>query len=197
MNADDSNSIQMTAPQTAAQLKGLRDFFSAANATELAHAYAYLADWVSEPAPDVADWQTVEFAFNRLFVGPRAPIAPPFASVYLEAEPQLMGQSTLKVRRIYELIGLQSPAQNVIPDDHISYELDAVRQLTVAQISPPSAELAATRDYFLTEHMSRWLPQFVDRVRADQALPEAVGFVIDRLEDWLTRELSSISVLSD
>lgn len=187
----------MTDPQTTAQLKGLRDFFSARNAAELEVAYAYLADWVSQPAPAVTDWQVVEFAFNRLFVGPRTPLAPPFASIYLEPEPQLMGQSTRQVRQIYELAGLQSPLKNIIPEDHLSFELDAYRQLSIALVGVPSAELTALRRYFLNRHLRRWLPQFISRVRSAEATPQAIHFVIDCLEALLAQELGlpdSVSV---
>jgi TorA maturation chaperone TorD len=183
----------MTDPRTAAQLKGLRDFFSARNAAELGEAYDYLADWVSRPAPVVTHWQQVEFAFNRLFVGPKAPIAPPFASVYLEPEPQLMGQSTRHVRQIYELAGLQSPLKNIVPEDHLSFELDAYRQLCIAISGVPSAELTALRQYLLNRHLRRWLPQFISRMRSAEATPEAIHFVVDCLEAWLAQELSAPS----
>ncbi|MCG3207567.1 MAG: Tat proofreading chaperone DmsD [Anaerolineae bacterium] len=181
----------MTDPQTIAQLKAMRDFFVARNAAELAAAYTYLADWVSQPAPAVTDWQAVEFGFNRLFVGPKAPLAPPFASVYLEPEPQLMGQSTLHVRQIYQLVGLESPWKNVIPEDHIGFELDAYRQLRVAAQQVQSHELHALLNYFLTRHLNIWLPRFARRVKTAAAVPAAINFVVDCLAAWLTHELST------
>lgn len=179
----------MTNPQTAAQLKGLRDFFNARNAAELRTAYTYLADWVDRPAPAVADWQAVEFAFNRLFIGPKAPVAPPFASVYLEPEPQLMGRSTLQVRQLYALVGLQFQDKNVIPEDHISFELDVCRQLTIALTTVDSAELRALYDYFLNRHLGRWLPDFIHHVRTAAAVPDAIRFVTDCLDGWLAQAL--------
>jgi TorA maturation chaperone TorD len=180
----------MIHPQTTAQLKGLRDFFIAPSAAELSVAYDYLADWVAQPAPTVVDWQTVEFAYNRLFVGPKAPLAPPFASVYLEPEPQLMGKSTMQVRQIYALVGLESPLKNRMPEDHISFELDAYRQLCVALTEVRSAELTGLRTYFLNRHLYRWLPQFISRVRQTDDVPVAIHFVVDCLGDWLAKELS-------
>ncbi len=180
----------MSDPQTIAQLKAMRDFFSARNATELAAAYTYLADWVSQPAPVVTDWQPVEFAFNRLFVGPKTLLAPPFASVYLEPEPQLMGQSTLQVRQIYQLVGLESPWKNIIPEDHLSFELDAYRQLSIAAQQVQSKELQALQDYLLTRHLNIWLPQFIERVKTAVSVPAAIIFVVECLAAWLNRELS-------
>lgn len=180
----------MINPQTAAQLKGLRDFFNARNAAELRTAYTYLADWVERPAPVVVDWQAVEFAFNRLFVGPKAPVAPPFASIYLEPEPQLMGQSTLQVRQLYALAGLQFRDKNIIPEDHISFELDVCRQLTLALTAVDSAELRMLYDYFVHRHLHGWLPQFIHHVHTADAVPNAIYFVIDCLDGWLTHEVS-------
>lgn len=177
----------MTDPQSMARLEAIRDFFVARNARELAAAYARLAD-LEPAAPTVADWQQVEFAFNRLFVGPRSPVAPPFASVYLEAEPQLMGASTLKIRQMYELVGLASPRKNVIPDDHLSFELDAYRQLCLAQQQLAAGELIALRDYLLNRHLARWLPLFINRVNAAPAVPEAIRFVLNCLDQWLSQE---------
>lgn len=181
----------MTDLYTAFQMKALSRFFAAQNATDLQAAYIDLADWVQQPAPDVKDWQAVEFSFNRLFVGPKAPIAPPFASVYLEAEPQLMGPSTLRVREIYALAGLQSPLKNKVPEDHISYELDCLRQFSVALNQIPSAEMGALRDYLLFDHLQHWLPTFINRIRQAEDVHEAILFVVDCLAGWLERELAN------
>lgn len=181
----------MTDLYTAFQMKALSRFFAAQNATELQAAYADLTDWVQEPAPEVEAWQAVEFSFNRLFVGPKAPIAPPFASVYLEAEPQLMGPTTMRVREIYELAGLQSPLKNRIPEDHISYELDCLRQFSVALNQIPSPEMNAMRDYLLFNHLQRWLPSFIKRIRGADNVHQAILFVVDCLAAWLERELEN------
>lgn len=178
-------------PYTNFQLKAVSQFFAAKNAAELQSAYAELTTWVNKPAPIVTDWQAVEFSFNRLFVGPKAPVAPPFASVYLEAEPQLMGQTTMQVRKIYELAGLQSPLKNKIPEDHISYELDGYRQFSVALNQIPSTEMSAMRDYLLTSHLQKWLPIFIDRIRSTPNVHEAILFVVDCLDVWLKGEMEN------
>lgn len=167
----------------------LRDFFMAQNAAGLAAAYSHLA-----AAPPVPDWQNVEFAFNRLFVGPKAPIAPPFASIYLEPEPQLMGRSTLNVRYLYQMIGLTSPKQNSLPDDHLGLELDAYYQLQTVLSQVSSAELMALQEYFLIGHLNRWLPKFISRVKAAPDTPVPIIFVVDQLNAWLQAEVASLKV---
>lgn len=177
-----------------ATLAALRDFFMAQNAAGLAAAYSHLAAARQQAAPPLADWQNVEFAFNRLFVGPKAPSAPPFASVYLEPEPQLMGRSTLNIRYLYQMMGLTSPWQNSLPDDHISLELDAYYQLqtVLSQVNP--AELTALREYFLLSHLDRWLPKFISRVKTAPDTPAPIIFVVDCLNAWLQAEVSSLKV---
>lgn len=168
-------------------LAALRDFFIAPNAAALSQAYDLLSA-SCPPAPHVDDWRPLEFAFNRLFVGPRAPLAPPFASVYLDPEPQLMGQTTLKVRHLYQMAGLSSPWQGSVPDDHLSLELDAYYQLSSALGRVSSAEGQAVQRYFLEQHLARWLPRFIERVRGAPGLPEAIEFVIKQLDAWLDKE---------
>lgn len=181
----------MTDLHTISQLKALSNFFAARNAAELEAAYHELTAWVQQPAPVVASWQAVEFSFNRLFVGPRAPVAPPFASVYLEAEPQLMGRSTMQVRDLYELAGLQSPLKNKVPEDFISYELDGLRQLSVALSQVPSTEMGDIRHFLLHNHMQQWLPRFIDRIRSTEGVHEAILFVVDCLAACLMLETAN------
>jgi TorA maturation chaperone TorD len=69
--------------------------------------------------------------------------------------------------------------------------LDACRQLTVALADVPSVELAGLQRYFIHRHLGRWLPQFISRVRAAEAVPPVIHFVFDCLESWLARELSA------
>jgi putative dimethyl sulfoxide reductase chaperone len=172
------------------QMRALSLFFAAKNRAELEAAYTDLTNWVRQPAPVVDDWQAVEFSFNRLFVGPKAPVAPPFASVYLEAEPQLMGASTMRVREIYQLAGLQSPLKNKVPEDHISYELDCLRQFSVALNQIPSNEMSGMRDYLLSS-MQRWLPLLIQRIRSAENVHAAILFVVDCLDAWLAREVEN------
>lgn len=177
-----------------AALAALRDFFMAQNATDLAAAYDRLAPSAPQAAPVVLDWPAVEFAFNRLFVGPKALLAPPFASVYLEPEPQLMGRSTLNVRYLYQMMGLISPWQNSLPDDHLGLELDAYYQLQIVISQVNSAELKALQEYFLLNHLNRWLPQFSNRVKTAPEVPAPLIFVVDQLNAWLQAEVSRLKV---
>ncbi len=165
-------------------LAALQRFFVAAHGDEMAAAYEQLALVADEPAPYVDDWRQVEFAFNRLFVGPKALLAPPYASVYLEPQPQLMGRTTLQIRELYTLLDLNSPWKNVVPDDHISLELDAYRQLLAAEAVTQTPELDMARTY-LGAHLRRWLPSFIARIQQAGVTPPAIWFVAARLAAWV------------
>lgn len=171
--------------------EGLRDFFLARNGYDLVRAFGVLSIYRPEKAPTVDDWKKVEFSFNRLFVGPRALQAPPFASVYLDPEPQLMGQTTVKIRQVYQLLGLTSPWKNKIPDDHLSLELDGYRQLKTALTDVDSEELQAVQQYYL-KHFQAWIFTFVDRVKKTEDVPGAIIFVVELLAEWLQYELKTV-----
>ncbi len=153
----------MTNPS--ARLHDLSRFFFAATAADLREAYEALAA-SGLALPPVSDWAEAAFCFNRLFVGPKALAAPPYATVYLDGDAtRLMGASTARVRQLYDMLGLTSPWENKIPDDHIAFELDALWQISHALQSVVSPQLKDAQAY-LHEHLRAWVPAFVERIRA-------------------------------
>ncbi len=166
-------------------LSALRDFFVAPHAEALEKAYRSLAMAFPRVVHEKDDWGVLAFAFNRLFVGPGPVVAPPFASVYLDDEPFVMGKTTLKVRQIYEMVGLRSPWHGAVPDDHIALELDACLHMHLNLQKRPSSQLEALYAYFITEHMMQWVPQFIDKVTHEEDVPEPILWVCRRLSHWL------------
>ncbi len=169
----------------------LRDFFISRDASEMAQAYRSIMEAVETPAPIPEDWESIEFAYNRLFVGPKAILAPPYASVYLDSEPQIMGVSTMRARQIYGMLGLTSPWKGSLPDDHLSLELDASIHLKTALSKSDSEEMKALWHYFLIDHLGLWIPRFVKRIQAGKSVPKAILFAADQLMDWLGKEIST------
>jgi putative dimethyl sulfoxide reductase chaperone len=169
-----------------ATLAALRNFFLAGSGEELTSACIALANTKGKPT-DMGDmdWEEAEFAFNKLFVGPMALQAPPYASYYLEAEPQLMGENTLKVRRLYDMAGLISPLQGHLPDDHLGVELDAALGLLSTTERLDAQEPRALWRYFLHDHLQTWLPQFLNQARSAETGHPAVDLALDHLEAWL------------
>jgi putative dimethyl sulfoxide reductase chaperone len=171
----------------------LRDFFVARDAAEMEKAYRSLAT----AAPEVEEWKAVEFAFNRLFVGPGPVAAPPYASIYIDNEPFVMGETTLKIRRLYEMIGLRSPWSGTVPDDHISLELDACIHMHQGLRQSSSDQLKVLYDYFLSEHVSQWIPKFIDTVTQADEVPDPILRVCRELSAWLARESARHSELPE
>ena len=166
-------------------MTALRDFFAAPNTEVLEKAYRSLAMAFPRVVAEKDDWNVLTFVFNRLFVGPGPVVAPPYASVYIDDEPFVMGETTLKVRKIYEMVGLRSPWYGAVPDDHIALELDACLHMHLNLQERPSSQLEALYAYFITEHMMQWVPQFIDKVSQEEDVPEPILWVCRRLSHWL------------
>ncbi len=172
----------------------LRDFFIANRASEIADACITLSgECANSISLAATDWQAVEFAFNKLFVGPQAILAPPFASVYLESEPHVMGATTLMVRRLYQTVGLVSPWQGKIPDDHIALELDACLHMRMGLLKSGSSPLGDIYSFFLNEHMARWIPAFTVKINEAREAPLVIGWVSRELDNWLACERQMVA----
>jgi len=174
-----------------APIEALRDFFAATDAGGLKDAAERVAAGFGAEIPADTDWTAVEYEFNRLFVGPAAVPAPPFASAWSETDRALMGRATMEARQTYHRLGLAVPAEGVVPDDHLSYELEAVLAMkSMPAASGPSADpgLAELHAWFVGEHLARWLPPFVETVRAHASAGGVVAMAADALAEWFTSE---------
>ncbi len=195
-------------------LIALRDFFAARDGAALAAALAALGSAAAPAqrvmAPPAAGPDDIEFAFNRLFVGPGALDAPPYASVYLDTESRLMAESTRQAAAVYDALGLHSPLSGSLPDDHIALELDAL--VAFAELREGSerndrphgrsqpwrgAELDALWRWFLCEHVARWVPPFLERVRAARDVPPAIAEVATQLAAWLATQTAIATALPE
>lgn len=165
-------------------VEAIRDFFLAGNAHELKCSYDKLVEHSKDDVVVVTDWQEVEFAFNRLFVGPAALEAPPFSSVYLDAESLVMGKTTLDVRRMYGALGLESPWKNSLPDDHISLELDAALAINHVAQQVGQEAIEELRRRFV-HHMEAWIPSFAERILTAPSSHSAINHIAMCLSDWL------------
>ena len=171
--------------------QALRDFFFSFDGREMAAAVSELGK-VSSPAPDVTDWEAVEHDFNRLFVGPMALEAPPYASVYLDPEPLLMGRETMAVRQVYAELGLGSPDRNSLPEDHLALELDASAVMISALEEEQNPELAELWRVFLQDHLAGWIPGFIQRIQRTPDVHPVFAYVSDQLQAWLDAELTAL-----
>ena len=170
----------------------LRDFFFACEGGQLAAAYCTLRDLTQE-LPPLHSQDELEFAFNRLFVGPKAPVAPPYASAYLDRQHSVMGEVTLGVRETYHALGLASAVEGVVPDDHLALELDALLAMGRACRTNSSPEMEELRRRFLEEHVLRWLPEFTSRAVQSEETPDTVKGVVNLLTAWLETERQTLN----
>jgi Uncharacterized component of anaerobic dehydrogenases len=178
--------------------QALRDFFAAQDADGLALAYAELRGCGAAP-PEPASWREAEYAFNRLFVGPGALVAPPYSSAYMDPEPRLYGHATDMARAVQDALGLAAADRVAeVPPDHVAVELDTALALRARQNATPDDErLRALRRYFVAEHMDAWIPVFADRVLRSPATPAVIGFAVRKLEKWLRAEKAALPPYGD
>ena len=162
------------------QAPALRDFFASVDAGGLREAAVGISRHFDLPIDEGTDWVEVEYDFNRLFVGPAAIPAPPYASAYAE-DPLLMGKRTLEVRDAYRALGLVVPDQNATPDDHLAFELDAVAALGVVE----DESFEPVRTWFISDHMCGWIPLFAKAVREQPDVSQPVRMAVDALTSWL------------
>ncbi len=190
----------------------LRDFFAATDAFALKDAACRIAKSVGAEVPVNTDWTAAEYEFNRLFVGPAALLAPPFASAWTESDRALMGKAALEARETYHKLGLAVPEEGIIPDDHLSYELEAVLAMksliaTVGGAAEADASgndgpekdrsesgIADLHAWFVGEHLGRWLPPFMQAVRENAVDGGVVAQATDALAAWFENERTTTAV---
>lgn len=118
------------------------------------------------------------FEFNRLFVGPASPPAPPYESVYLSPDRLVMQEQTLSVRQSYQAENLMTASQGSAPDDFIAAELEfaayllsRLREEAFLGNSATAGQYRRLFNTFMDEHPRRWLPAFAAEVRANTRHP--------------------------
>lgn len=171
-------------------VEALRDFFAATDAGGLKDAAVRVAQSIGVEIPAHTDWSTVEYEFNRLFVGPAAVPAPPFASAWTESDRALMGRATMEARQVYHRLGLAAPHEGIIPDDHLAYELEAVLAMKSVLATDGGAPegIEDLHAWFVGEHLGRWIPPFVQAVRDNATEDGVVAMATKALAAWFETE---------
>ena len=110
----------------------------------------------------------VEYA--ALFVGPFELKAPPYASVYLENQRKVMGDSPMETLRLYQEAGLKHDVKE--PADHISIELEFLYYLISSELEAELQEdqkeslfLIAHQKKFLNQYLGKWIHPFCESVK--------------------------------
>ena len=115
------------------------------------------------------DLDLLSLDFSRLFLGPYKMHAPPYGSVYLEGERQIMGESTLEVRNKYREAGLDISSDFRHPPGHIAAELEFMYFLILKEIEAiRNSDIETTLSFmekqraFLKENLGPWVFEFTD-----------------------------------
>jgi TorA maturation chaperone TorD len=131
--------------------------------------------------------------YNRLFL--IRPKAPPYETIYTDAEGQMRGLLTAQLEEKYLNAGLAiSPELNELPD-HISVELEFMAYMCMKESEAHSANevLEAThfRDLqvsFMGQHLARWFPSFAKRI--NEADPGSIyQYLLPAAYEFLRNEL--------
>lgn len=139
--------------------------------------------------------RALEIAYNRLFVGPGRPLAPPYESLYRDPGGLVMGPSAQAVQACYAEAGIAlGPDYHDLPD-HVAAELGFMAYLTVEEAEAEDGQAGRWRERqsaFLRQHLAAWLPAFCERVRAAGQHPfyPAVADLAQAFVSWDCARLS-------
>ena len=171
-------------------LEAFRDFFHYGRKEHMRQAYSKISALSNTSSdPQNIDWDLEEFTFNRLFIGPMAPLAPAVASVYLDPEGLIQGNVTAEIRTFYESIGLRIDEVGSEPEDSLSYELDACRHLYLLASKVPEA--TEVYEAFIHEHIALWVPEFSNRAIEHCQESVAVKDVLMLFSEWVDNEIGN------
>lgn len=182
--------MELSLTRTCSFAQGLRDFFSARSHEALNFSWNMLAKEYGKET-EYLNTVKLEYEFNRLFVGPDKVPAPPYASVYLDDEPLLMGKSTLEMRGLIRSLDLAVP-EGGEPDDFIAYELEIWLILVLCLKKENNEEnrqnIREAIDWLVREHMALWIPQFLKKAYG-ASVSEEINLVLNALQDWMQSSL--------
>lgn len=131
-----------------------------AKAVDVICAYLNRVDPSSEKALHPLDRD-----FTRLFIGPGEAKAPPWESIYRDAERLHFSKETLLARDAYRKYHLLPRRLGRDPDDHLGLELDFMHklcELTLEKTEAPDRAgrlgILADQKSFLENHLLKWVP---------------------------------------
>ena len=116
------------------------------------------------------DWTALEPAYTSLFINRLGGVpAPPYGSVYLDADGQVMGASSLRVMQSYQEAGLRVDSPE--PADFLATELEFLYFLADREESGKGAEAARAWTVFFNELFLPWIAPFCQRLAASGPPP--------------------------
>jgi len=111
--------------------------------------------------------ESLHWDYTRMFIGPGKIPAPPWESIYRDADHLYFSQETQEVRNAYRKYNLLPKDFGHEPDDHLGLELDFLHKLCeMAWEKAKSAdetglvEILNDQKAFLDEHLLKWVPDW-------------------------------------
>lgn len=155
--------------------------------------FGMLRAWRSENAgrEPGAVHDELEAEYTTLFVGPRPPVLP--HETYYREDTDFIGQGLAEVEASYAAAGWTPPEAYPEENDFVAVELAFLRHLVDAQSSGREEAFGYER-VFLDEHLSRWVPAFVEDLRdeADPGLFVAAGLTLGGLVEFEDELLAQV-----
>jgi len=134
-----------------------------------------------------SEQEQLSIAHAELFIGPFELIAPPYGSVYLEKNRQIMGNTTIGVLRSYQDAGLAVDEKE--PPDHIAIELEFMSFLNTREAEAWAEGDAAEAGKFFEKQKEfyhnylRWVPDFCGAIKkgTKSSFYQSLADCLDRL----------------
>jgi len=126
--------------------------------------------------------ESLNRAFQRLFIGPNSLKAPPWGSVYLDHENVIFGESTLELFQWQKGLGIAVELQQREPEDHIGLLLMQAAWLVENQ--PEQLNV------LLEQHLLPWSKRYLELFVEHAAHPfyQGLGQLTQiTLQDWQVR----------
>ena len=137
--------------------------------------------------------ESLEEAYQRLFVGPDTLPAPLWGSVYLDKENVLFGNSTLRLRRWLRSNGIDAQHDRNEPEDHIGTLLMMVAWLA-------EERQGGLVEQLLTKHVLPWAPRYLELLQANaqhpfyQGLAQLAQITLSAWGEECTAEVESLDL---
>ena len=116
-------------------------------------------------------WESLHWDYTRMFIGPGKVPAPPWESIYRDAEHLYFSQETQEVRNTYRKYNLLPKDFGHDPDDHLGLELDFLHKLCERALEKAKSadetrlvEILNDQKAFLDEHLLKWVPHWTQDV---------------------------------
>lgn len=139
--------------------------------------------------------------YARLFLGPKRILAPPYESVYCTTNRQLFGETCIKVRRLYEEIGLKIDKEGNIPDDFIGFELEFMYYLTfitgesIIDNNMDRIDVLLNYQYnFIKEYIGVWVERFTNDI-CENTNMEYFKVIANFTKEFILEDYKSLSEL--